>query len=974
MGNRATVRCVLWPSRSGRRSGSSFGCLSLRNQVVKTRSLLMTSFAALCAATTAAAQGSPPTNTRAPLGEIRGRLTDSVAGRAITSGSVAVRRVGDSAFAGGALPKEDGSFRVDGLRPGRYTLRIRAIGFAPVIRNDIAITADHPIVDLGAIALKAVAAKLDATQTVAEREDVVLAPDRTSYSVKNMPAASGGTAIDVLRNIPLVEVDGSNNVSLRGNANVVVQINGRSTPLKGDQLGAFLAQLPAGTREERRGRDESVGEGRSGRHRRHHQHRAQSGSRARAERRPQRGNGVDRHGQRGGNVGKQQGKLTLFASGSIYHDDRSTSGTIVADESRHPGAGVHDDAIWLASQSPISGGGTLRSEYRFTDRNTLSFDGFFYGGRFGGDQSSDYTDLDTARAVIGLFDQASSQSSRNLSQDYDVTFRRLSDKKQPLFSTELEYSNTNANSDIDLSGNVLHADASTPLAIPTEHDRHGRALSVSQLEDRLHRTVRREHQARGGRQGHAAHDDERLRRGLSRFDGRLRVGSAASHGVRLSRGHRRRRTRCCRTRFDKVQTQTGLRLEDAATYFDLDDARPAVRSSLRQRVSERDRLVQLHADCARRGSAIRAASAGRIRISSARSSSTRTRATSSAETRSCAPSTRMRSRSAIRSRGAWGSIQLNPYIRSTDARGAQHSVRGLDRRVGEHVRQRGEHVHGRLGSQRQRPRRPAAARRRRKPLSLLERRVEPRRQSLGARDGLVGAHERDVEVLAEGGRAADGVLSRAVRDRGRLAARVGRDDDRRRATRCGATRATSRCASPIRSSCRSTAIARRMGRWSSTASGSSDRARCISRSRGTSGRRSSCSPSSRIPTRRRRRGRRRAEQGSQEKRRDPRRAGGDEVDDACAAPSVRCLIGLSGADNIAVCAHAVTDPHHEVGGGNHSASCARSRRSWHRSGSASASPALLFRLTGRGISRERRPPSRRRSTPDRRTPTTRHHE
>ena len=62
-----------------------------------------------------------------------------------------------------------------------------------------------------------------------------------------MTVASGGTAVDVLRNIPLVEVDGSNNVSLRGNANVVVQINGRSTPLKGDQLGTFFSQLPVGT-------------------------------------------------------------------------------------------------------------------------------------------------------------------------------------------------------------------------------------------------------------------------------------------------------------------------------------------------------------------------------------------------------------------------------------------------------------------------------------------------------------------------------------------------------------------------------------------------------------------------------------------------------------------------------------------------------------------------------------------------------
>jgi len=86
------------------------------------------------------------------------------------------------------------------------------------------------------------------------------------------------------------------------------------------------------------------------------------------------------------------------------------------------------------------------------------------------------------------------------------------------------------------------------------------------------------------------------------------------------------------------------------------------------------------------------------------------------------------------------------------------------------------------------------------------------------------------------------------------------------------------------------------------------------------------------------------------------------------------LIGLRGADNIAVCAHAETDPHHEVGGGNHSASCARSPRSWRVSASASAWPALPFRLTGGAISRERQPPSGRRSTPDRRTPTTRRRE
>ena len=112
-----------------------------------------------------------------------------------------------------------------------------------------------------------------------------------------------------------------------------------------------------------------------------------------------------------GNIGKQQGKLTMFLSGSIYHDRRATSGTISRTNLVLPVPAFTETNL-AGNQSPLSGGGTVRTEYRFTDRNTLSFDGFFYGGRFGGDQSSAYTDLDAARAVIGLFDQRTSQASQ----------------------------------------------------------------------------------------------------------------------------------------------------------------------------------------------------------------------------------------------------------------------------------------------------------------------------------------------------------------------------------------------------------------------------------------------------------------------------------------------------------------------------------------------------------------------------------
>ncbi|HKW48293.1 MAG TPA: carboxypeptidase-like regulatory domain-containing protein, partial [Gemmatimonadaceae bacterium] len=166
--------------------------------------------------------GPATANAQSPSGEIRGQLAESGSHAPIGAGSVAARRINDTAFVRGTLPNADGSFRIEGLTPGRYTVRVRALGYAPLVRNDVVVAAEHAVTDLGTIALSRVAARIAGEEVRADRDEVVLAPDRNSYSTKNMTTASGGTAIDVLRNVPSVEVDGSNNVSLRGNQSVVV--------------------------------------------------------------------------------------------------------------------------------------------------------------------------------------------------------------------------------------------------------------------------------------------------------------------------------------------------------------------------------------------------------------------------------------------------------------------------------------------------------------------------------------------------------------------------------------------------------------------------------------------------------------------------------------------------------------------------------------------------------------------------------
>jgi outer membrane receptor protein involved in Fe transport len=524
---------------------------------------------ALLAHASSVAAQSPIAN-RLPtgVGEIVGKLTDSISHQPLPGGSITIRRVGDSTFAGGALPKPDGSFKVDGLVPGRYSLRVRAIGYAQIVKNDLVITRETPTVDVGVLAMTIVATKLDAQQVVAEREETVLAPDRNSYSVKNMSTAAGGTAVDVLRNIPLVEVDGSNNVSLRGNANVVVQINGRATPLKGDQLATFLSQLPSHTVKtvevatSPSAKDDPEGTagiinivlnqetelGLSG------------GLMV----------GTSSLGQASvsGNIGKQQGKLILYAAPNFYRDHREMSGEISRTNlvAKVPAA---SEATVGGSQSPISGGINIRSEYRFTPRDVLSFDSFVFGGRFDMTNQQDYTDLDESGSIIGLFNQLNERRMVNKSQDYDLTYRRFTAKNLPRFSMELEYSTNRATNNSDLSGNVAKADASMPSSMPTEHDfidmRNPGLNWKTDFTQQFGTSAKLE---TGLKFTSRSTENDFNASYLNASTGVFELAPSRTTGLDyhedIGAGYA-----LLSNRFGNFQTQSGLRLENAATYLDL---------------------------------------------------------------------------------------------------------------------------------------------------------------------------------------------------------------------------------------------------------------------------------------------------------------------------------------------------------------------------------------------------------------------
>lgn len=505
-------------------------------------------------------------------GQIQGRLVASGTGQPIRSGSIGVRRDGDSAFTSGDIPDTNGVFHVERLRFGRYAIRIRALGFAPLTRTMIVISVDHPIADLGTLLLDAAATELAAQQVNAERPDVVLAPDRNVYSTKNMTAASGGTAIDVLRNVPSVEVDGSNNVSLRGNQNVVIQINGRPSPLKGSQLGNFLGQLPASMVKNvevvSNPSAKNDPDGTAGIININLNQEADLGLGGGLTM----GTGSTRQANFSGNIGRQSGALTLFVSYGFFYNHQQSNGYTDQTNLTIPiPVFVHSEID--GSSRPLWQNATFRSEYRLRKQSAFSFDAMVSGGHFGGNTDSYFSDLDASGQIIGLFNEFTKTEANGINQDYDLAFRHEGGPKARTYGTELRMTQANQHSANNMYGVVSRGDASTGAAVlPAEHDQTVNGVPAWNLQSDYAQPLGSHGKLETGVK-------EILRRSTDDFTAAYLDSASGQFVIAPSRT----------TAFDyreqigagyallsqqmgKVQVQAGLRLEVAATQFVLPDS------------------------------------------------------------------------------------------------------------------------------------------------------------------------------------------------------------------------------------------------------------------------------------------------------------------------------------------------------------------------------------------------------------------
>ena len=172
---------------------------------------------------------------------VSGIVTDSETSEPLEYATISLehKRIPDKIF--GGVTDENGKFSVD-VSPGMYNIEIDYISFTSYSNENLIVRGNT---NIGNVPLNLDVSVLDEVEVRAERTQVEIRLDKKIYNVGQDITVKGGNVSDVLANIPSIDVDFEGNISLRGNSNVRILINGKPSGLVGLSGPQGLRSLPS---------------------------------------------------------------------------------------------------------------------------------------------------------------------------------------------------------------------------------------------------------------------------------------------------------------------------------------------------------------------------------------------------------------------------------------------------------------------------------------------------------------------------------------------------------------------------------------------------------------------------------------------------------------------------------------------------------------------------------------------------------
>lgn len=173
---------------------------------------------------------------------IKGKIIDTQTGAPLGYATIRVHKTADSSLVSGAISDDKGQFLVE-VPYGKYYTVVEFIGYKSLKGSMFEVSKEQSVQDLGVLKIETSSRTLDEVVVQAEKSSMELSLDKRIFNVGKDLANAGGTAIDILSNVPSVSVDTEGNVKLRGSDGVRILIDGKPSGLVSFKGGAGLQQL-----------------------------------------------------------------------------------------------------------------------------------------------------------------------------------------------------------------------------------------------------------------------------------------------------------------------------------------------------------------------------------------------------------------------------------------------------------------------------------------------------------------------------------------------------------------------------------------------------------------------------------------------------------------------------------------------------------------------------------------------------------
>lgn len=176
---------------------------------------------------------------------IKGVVLDSQNLQPIKYASIALLNPMDNSVIAGEIASKNGSFLISNALPGNYKIKIYFVGYSNRFMDTILVSPNQ-VLNLDTIQLKRSSKVLEDVAIKGSKSNSYNKIDKQQYKSDQFATAKGGTAIDVIKNLPSVTVNGQGDISLRGSNGFMVLIDGK--PVLTDAQ-TVLSQLPSNTIE-----------------------------------------------------------------------------------------------------------------------------------------------------------------------------------------------------------------------------------------------------------------------------------------------------------------------------------------------------------------------------------------------------------------------------------------------------------------------------------------------------------------------------------------------------------------------------------------------------------------------------------------------------------------------------------------------------------------------------------------------------